>query len=168
MDLISHEMKVLRAWGNWLDIVILSRTWINFLQIGHELPYKVLPYDSHFNQSLEMCSPWPIPYTNTFWRMWPIHLNFFAPSIFCTTRAKTVLILINFSDLKERRVSTERSCDLTCNQMQSAQPCAHYLLVINPGVIETASSQTHPMEDFPPISPNREYSSGFNCMATAL
>ena len=93
---------------------------------------------------------------------------FFAPSIFCTTRAKTVLILINFSDLEERRVSTERSCDLTCNQMQSAQPCAHYLLVINPGVIKTASSQTHPMEDFPPISPNREYSSGFNCMATAL
>ena len=105
----------------------------------------------HFNQSLEMCSPWPIPYTNSFCQcdlyIWIFsHLQFFLH----TTRAKHKLILANFSYLRRE----ERRRDLTCNQMQSAQPDANYLLVINPGIIETTSSQTRPLENFPPISPN--------------
>ena len=144
-------MKVLRAWVSWLDIVILSWSRINFPQIGHEPPYKVLPYDWTFQPITGNVQSMTHSLHQLFLPMWPIHLNFFAPTIFLhTTRAKHKLILANFSDLRRE----ERRRDLTCNQMQSAQPDANYLLVINPGIIETTSSQTRPLENFPPISPN--------------
>ena len=144
-------MKVLRAWVSWLDIVILSWSRINFLQIGHEAPYKVLPYDWTFQPITGNVQSMTHSLHQHFLPMWPIHLNFFAPTIFGTTRAKHKLILADFSDFEEGK---ERRRDLTCNQMQSGQPDAHYLLVINPGIIETTSSQLRPLGNFPPISPN--------------